>query len=320
MKEDTSNYYHTSSAVLFIIFNRVDTSLKVLEEIKKARPKRLYLTADGPRIDREGEAAKCSETKSAVLKAIDWDCEVKTLFRKQNVGPKEAISSALTWFFEHEPEGIILEHDCLPANSFFKFCDTLLDKYRSDSRIWLISGSNLLAPKKFGNSSYYFSNLTNAWGWATWKRCWKDYDKDLSQCNEEDAIRALKCVFEQPLIIEEWLRIFKDTKAGKIDTWDYQAAFAQLLGHQINIISNNNLISNIGFGELAENTTDVHHKFSNIQLEELEEIKHPNFMVPEKEADLTILWEEFKIDLKIKYLKKQKEIPRRLKLWLGLTK
>jgi hypothetical protein len=160
----------------------------------------------------------------------------------------------------------------------------------------------------------------NGWGWATWKRCWKDYDKDLSRYNEHDATRALKSVFDHPLIIENWLRIFKDTKSGKIDTWDYQAAFVQLFSHRVNIIANNNLISNIGFGALAENTTDASHKFSNVQLEELEEIKHPDFIIVEKEADLAVLWEEFKIDLQIKHLKKQKSIRRRLKRWLGLAK
>ena len=164
MTNSTVSEYHTKSPVLFIIFNRTDTTLRVLEQIKKAKPARLYITADGPRLNRPGEDVACAKAKAEVLKAIDWECELKTLFREENLGPKHAVSSALDWFFEQEEEGIVLEHDCLPANSFFRFCDTLLEKYREDTRVWLISGSNLLKGRKWGNASYYFSQLTNGWG------------------------------------------------------------------------------------------------------------------------------------------------------------
>jgi hypothetical protein len=254
----------TKSAVLFIVFNRPDTTKQVFDQIRRAQPKRLYITADGPRINRVGEDLKCAETKALVLAGIDWDCEVKTLFREQNVGPKEAISSAIDWFFENETEGIILEHDCLPADSFFTFCDTLLEKYRFDQRIWLISGSNLLKGKKWGEASYYFSHLTNGWGWATWKRSWKDYDKNLSMYNEDEVKEQLQKIFDDPFIVDCWVKIFSDTKSGKIDTWDYQAGFAHFFNNCLNIIPNNNLVSNIGFGKYAENTTDEHSVFASI--------------------------------------------------------
>ncbi|MDB5117406.1 MAG: hypothetical protein JWQ79_2898 [Mucilaginibacter sp.] len=305
--------YQTKSAVLFIIFNRTDTTLQVLAKIRQAKPARLYINADGPRTTKPGEDLKCAEAKAAVLAGIDWDCEVKTLFREINVGPKVAISSAIDWFFEQETEGIILEHDCLPANSFFMFCDTLLEKYRFDTRIWLISGSNLLKGRKWNDATYYFSQLTNGWGFATWKRSWKDYDVNLTNYNEVEVEQQLKKIFTDPLIIYCWLQIFKDTKSGKIDTWDYQAGFTHFFGNCINVVPNNNLVSNIGFGEGAENTVDADSVFSGIPLEEINEIIHPKFMVPEKEADHLILMDEFKPTFE--YLKKHNSARRRFKRW-----
>lgn len=307
--------YQTKSPVLLIVFNRSDTSLKVLEKIKHARPSRLYITGDGPRTSRPGEDLRCSETRAAVLNAIDWNCEVQTLFRDENIGPKEAISSAITWFFEQESEGIILEHDCLPGYSFFSFCDVLLEKYRDDKRIWHISGCNFQNGKKWGNASYYFSNLTNGWGWATWKRSWNDYDKELTRYNDDEVRRHLENIFDHPLVVDRWAEIFKDTKSGKIDTWDYQVTFAHLFNHAVTIAPNYNLVSNIGFGALAENTIDANSPFANVPIEELFEVTHPVFLVPEKQADLNTLMDEFKIEEKIKQLKKHNSSRRRFKRW-----
>jgi hypothetical protein len=307
--------YQTKSAVLFIIFNRLETSLQVLAQIRRSKPAKLYITADGPRTDRPGEFQRCEKTRVAVMNAIDWDCQVNTLFRNKNLGPKEAISSAITWFFEREEEGIILEHDCLPANSFFLYCDVLLEKYRDDKRVWLISGCNLQNGNKWGNASYYFSNLTNGWGWATWRRSWNDYDKELSRFNNSEVRKKLENIFEHPLIIDRWVQIFEDTKSGQIDTWDYQVTFAHLFSHSVTIAPNYNLVSNIGFGELAENTTDSNSPFANVPLEEIQEITHPIFMVPEKLADLSTLVEEFKINEMIQHLKKHNSSKRRIKRW-----
>ncbi len=301
------------SPVLFIVFSRLDTTLRVLEQIRQAKPPRLYLTADGPRKDRVGEDLKCIQTREAVLAGIDWECEVKTRFLDENVGPKMAISSAVSWFFEHEEEGIILEHDCLPASSFFRFCDELLEKYRNDTRIWLISGSNLLKDRKWNEASYYFSQLTNGWGWATWRRSWEQYDPHLTHYTEEEVHEQLKKVFDDPFIIDTWTYLFTATKSGKIDTWDYQAGFAHMLNNGLNIVPNNNLVSNIGFGELAENTTDAESVFASIPLQEIGTIVHPKYMLPEKEADRLLLLEEFRP--RKEYLDKYNAPHRRLKRW-----
>jgi hypothetical protein len=286
--------YRTKSAVLFIIFNRPDTTHTVFEQIRVVKPPRLYIAADGPRADRPGEVALCEQAREIVDK-IDWPCEAKSLFRDTNLGCKEAVSGAITWFFEQEEEGIILEDDCLPAISFFKFCDTLLIKYRLDQNIRHISGDNFQYGKKWGDASYYFSNLTHVWGWASWRRVWKDYDKELSRYTEEDAADKLSAIFADPLIVESWLHIFKELKAGKIDTWDFQLAFTNLFNNGLCIIPNDNLVSNIGFGEHATHTTIGNTPRANMPVIELGEIIHPENTIVQKEADMNTLKEEVSI-------------------------
>ena len=160
--------YIAQSPVLFLVFNRPDTTLRVFSEIRKAQPKKLYIAADGPRAERPNEDLLCQQTLD-IFKKIDWPCEIQTLFRKENLGCKEAVSSAITWFFEREEEGIILEDDCLPAPSFFRYCDTLLEKYRFDTRIRHIAGVNHHSGKRWGDASIFFANHTHVWGWASWR-------------------------------------------------------------------------------------------------------------------------------------------------------
>ena len=131
-----------STPILFLIFNRPDVTKCVFEEIRKQKPQYLYLAADGPRANKPGEYEKCILAREVVLEGIDWNCELKTLYRDENLGCGKAVSEAITWFFEHVEEGIILEDDCLPNNSFFTFCSELLDRFRTTDKIMHISGNN----------------------------------------------------------------------------------------------------------------------------------------------------------------------------------
>ena len=157
--------------ILFLVFNRPDTTSKVFQRIREIQPLKLFIAADGPRPEKEGEKEKCETVKRSVLENIDWPCEVKTLFRNNNLGCGKAVSNAITWFFQNVEEGIILEDDILPDKSFFNFCKDLLEKYRYDERIKVIGGSNI--HKKAGiKDSYYFSSICRIWGWASWRRVW----------------------------------------------------------------------------------------------------------------------------------------------------
>jgi hypothetical protein len=302
--------YQTKSPVLFVIFNRPDTTKRVFEQIRAAKPRRLYIAADAPRPGFPEDVLLCKQAKQLVSN-IDWDCELKTLFRKKNAGLKKAVSSAVTWFFDHEEEGIILEDDCLPANSFFKFCDTLLEKYRYDTRIRHITGCNLQQGKKWGDSSYYFSNRTHVWGWASWKRVWKDYANTLERYNSSDIKEHIKTIYNDPFAVESWVNIYNGLKEGKINSWAYQLDFANFFNNGLTIIPNENLISNIGFGANATNTLkeDI---YAGLPLSEIEEITDPVFILPEKKADLAILNHEFNIEER---RHKQNLLRKRLKRW-----
>jgi hypothetical protein len=302
-------HYLTSSAVLFIIFNRPDTTSRVFEQIRKARPAKLYIAADGPRDNKPGEAALCATTRQ-IIEQVDWDCQVQTLLRETNFGCKNAVSSAITWFFEQEEEGIILEDDCLPDNSFFSFCDVMLAHYRNDTRIRHITGSNLQHGKKWGNGSYYFSNLTQIWGWASWRRVWKDYDKELSAYSAADVETQLSKIFTDPFVIKSWRVIFDQLKAGMIDTWDYQLVFINFFNDGLSVVPNKNLISNIGFGEGATHTAQS-NKYDSLPLEQMDSvIIHPQYMLPEKEADDYIMQYVFNVD---RQRKKHNSLKQRIK-------
>jgi len=311
--DNKTSTYKVKSPVLLLIFNRPDTTLKVLNQLKKVQPARLYVAADGPRINNASDKTLCKEARDAIS-LIDWDCTVTKLFTEENKGCKVAVSSALDWFFQHEEEGIILEDDCLPSISFFYFCDTLLDKYRFDSRIHNITGTNLQRGKKWGNASYYFSQYSNIWGWASWRRVWNKYDVSLKNYNDEEAAFQLRNLFNDRFLVEEWLRIFKDLKAGKIDTWDYQFNFITFFENALCITPNVNLISNIGFREDATHTHDTASHNANIPVEELNEIIHPVYFIPEKEADYAFIKREFNLEEKWRrYNKKTKRFKRWVK-------
>lgn len=289
-------HYTSRSPVLFMIFRRPDLTARVFEQIRNVQPKKLYIAADGPRPEKEGEQQLCNETRN-IIKQVDWDCEVKTLFREKNLGCKMAISSAIDWFFDHEEEGIILEDDCLPNQSFFRFCDAMLEKYRHDTRIRHISGCNLQHGKTWGTATYYYSNLTHAWGWASWRRVWKDYDRELALYNGADVSKQLAKIFTDPLVIESWHRIFEETKAGKINTWDYQLTLINFFQHGLSIIPNINMISNIGFGANSTHTSQEDSVYANIPRKELGEITHPLFVLPEKDADFATLNYDFQVEV-----------------------
>ena len=237
--------------VLFLIYKRLDTTKQVFQVIRQAKPPRLYIAADGPRENIEGEAEKVKVVRDYVIKNIDWDCEVKTLFREQNLGCGRAVSEAITWFFEHEEMGIILEDDCLPSLSFFWFCEELLERYKYDMRIGMISGCNFQNGIKRGEADYYFSIYNHIWGWASWANRWKNYDFSLTTIKDTKFIDD---IFADKKANKYWKNIFVKMKNHEIGTWDYQWTFTLWSKKQLTIIPNVNLVTNIGFGEDATHT------------------------------------------------------------------
>ena len=144
-----------NTPILFVIFNRLDTTFKVFEKIREIKPKKLYIAADGPRKQIEGENEKCAKVRS-IETLVDWDCEVKTLFQSENLSCGPAVSTAISWFFNNEEQGIILEDDCLPNTSFFHFCEEMLNYYKENETIMHIGGTNFQDGRMYGKADYYF--------------------------------------------------------------------------------------------------------------------------------------------------------------------
>jgi len=274
-----------TTPVLFLIFNRPDTTQKVFNAIRQAKPKQLFIAADGPRPDKEGEIEKCQKARQ-IATSVDWDCEVKTLFRDKNLGCKIAVSSAIDWFFENVEEGIILEDDCLPSQSFFWFCQELLKYYRDDTRIMHISGDNFQFGKTRGEGSYYFSKYAHIWGWATWKRAWKCYDVNMKNFGNFFKSNQVINIFSIKQQQKYWMNIFQRVYDGKIGTWDYQWTYTCFINNGLCIMPNVNLVLNIGFSKEAFHTKDGNSIFSKMEAKEITEIRHPEFVLVDQKADL----------------------------------
>jgi len=275
------------TAVLFLVFNRFDTTKQVFEAIREAKPPRLYIAADGARETKEGEKEKVQAVRDYIIKNIDWECEVKTLFREQNLGCKMAVSSGIDWFFQNEEMGIILEDDILPSQSFFWFCEELLDRYKDDMRVGQISGFNYGYKDANLNYDYIFSKYPVIWGWASWKNRWKNYS--LSMDNLEETIRnkQFSLIFKKSELIKRINR-FRKAKENKIDTWDYQWAFTLYKNSQFTIIPKRNYILNIGFGNDSTHTSGG-NPYKSLSLDDNYVVmKHPDYIVQHKNLDKKI--------------------------------
>ena len=273
-----------NTPILFLIFNRPEITQRVFEEIKKQKPKYLFVAADGSRPYILEDIERCKLTRNLVIEGIDWDCEVKTLFRDENLGCGVAVSEAITWFFKNVEQGIILEDDCLPHFSFFEFCETLLDKYKEDENVYVISGNNFQDGIKRGNASYFFSNYSHIWGWASWRRAWNSYDFDLKQLDLFKKKKLIKKIDNRAVFKNYWFVILEKVANKTIDTWDYQWMFAIWNNRGLTVLPNVNLISNIGFGKDATHTIEV-SPLAKMKTKDIGLIIHPKSIKVDKKAD-----------------------------------
>jgi hypothetical protein len=272
------------TAVLFLVFNRPDTTTRVFDAIRKAQPSHLYVAADGPRADRKGEAEKVIKVRE-IATAVDWPCEVKTFFREDNLGCKNAVSGGITWFFQHEEQGIILEDDCLPHPEFFFYCESLLDRYADDVRVSVITGNNFQKRNTRGDGSYYFSRYVHVWGWATWRRAWQSYDGDLSFWPDWKRSKAWLSEFQDSVERRYWEKIFDRMYAKEINTWDYPWTGSVWYHGGLTATPNVNLVSNIGFGADSTHTGNPNDVNASRQTHSLGEIKHPKNVLQDEKGD-----------------------------------
>jgi hypothetical protein len=271
--------------VLFLIFNRPETTRLVLDAIRQAAPPRLFVAADGPRPGNARDETLCEETLSLVKQGIDWSCQVDYLIRKSNLGCGKAPNSAVSWFFDNVDEGIILEDDCRPVPEFFPFCESLLQRYRGVPRVAQIGGFNCQFGRRRGNASYYFSRYFHIWGWATWRRAWAGYDVEMRDYPEFLAEGGLENLFERKVVRDFWQRNFDTVRSGTVVTWDYQWAYHNFKKDALAIVPNVNLVHNIGFGDNATHTIAAPRRHPGVGSNGDKELVHPLFVLPCREAD-----------------------------------
>jgi hypothetical protein len=242
------------NAVLFLIFNRPENTLEVFDRIRDARPPRLYVASDGPRAHKKDEKQVVEALRNEVLQRVDWPCDVRTLFRQQNLGCKNAVSGAITWFFENEEQGIIIEDDCKVAPTFFPFCDDLLERFKNDRSVGGIAADfrplhSKRRPNEFGRISYPM-----IWGWATWRRVWQQYDPTIASWNGDP--KSIERVAQKRPSTQQYMKnVFDAVKDGSLDTWDYQFVHLCLEKKMDFLHPFVNMISNLGFDSNATHTT-----------------------------------------------------------------
>ena len=241
--------------VVLIIFNRPQKTARIFEAIRQAKPPKLFVIADGFRKDRPSEAELCQETRS-IIDNVDWDCQVLKNYSDVNLGCRKKIGeTGLPWVFEQVEEAIILEDDCLPDPTFFRFCQELLEKYRYDERIMAICGTNLLVDWKSEIQSYHFSQFFSSWGWASWRRVWQLYDVEMKLWSNSEIQSRIKETLSNDKQFKEYKKFFNQVYTRKTNSWAYQMLYLGLTQSCLSIVPSKNLISNIGFDFEATHTS-----------------------------------------------------------------
>ena len=271
--------------ILLIAWRRPHTLRQVIDAIRPVSPTRLFVACDGPNANRPSEAEKVAATRAVIEREIDWPCQIERLYSDVNQGCSVGPIRAINWFFDQVEEGIILEDDCVPHPDFFPYCTTLLERYRYDTRVWCISGSNFQNGQWRGDGSYYFSRYNHCWGWASWRHCWQHYDADLSRWPALRDSGLLEAIFEDLCERDYWSAIWQRThaKTEPITWWDYQWMYACLANSALTALPNRNLVSNVGFGPDGTHTTSVAEPMVADQA--LGQLIHPSFVLRDASAD-----------------------------------
>jgi hypothetical protein len=248
----------SETALLLIIFNRPDLTLKLYEQLKALKPSKLYIISDGGRNDKE---CLIIEQSRMIFNNIEWKCKVKRNYSTNNMGLRKRIVSGIDWAFESEEKLIILEDDCIPHPDFIPFCEAMLEKYRDNKKIMTINGCNLNQSLTCKNrESHFFSRYANSWGWATWKEAWSRYDKDLDGLKNPTINKLLKSHLTAPIRATlYWRYKLNEVKSNRINSWAFRWMFTLFENKALAIVPRTNLITNIGNDERSTNTKGKLH-------------------------------------------------------------
>jgi len=298
-----------SVPVLFLTFNRPQHTQAVLERLRLLQPERLYVHCDGPRPHRPEDADNVSAVRNILETQVDWPCQVTTLFRDVNLGLRAGVFDAINWFFRQETEGIILEDDCIPDPSFFRFCQEMLETYRDDEQIMHIGGSNLAQEFTAGlPESYVFSKFSFVWGWATWRRAWNKMSVSLDGLEKFAASEHFKQFVPNSMARVYMLDKFRDTQQRKNNSWAYAWFYSILKNNGLCIVPKKNLVQNVGVGEQSATNTTSSNQAARLRAGVLEwPLVHPSERSPEPGLEIHFFYTS------------QKKRPRLL-IWWALKK
>ena len=295
----SSDAFELVAPVVFVIFNRPQCTAEVFAQIRKAQPKELYIVADGPRSDHPEDIKLCGECR-AIVENVDWPCNVHKNYSDTNLGCGKRPATGFSWVFDQVEEAIILEDDCVPSMSFFRFCQEMLKKYRRDDRVDSISGMNL-GLHSDNDADYFFTSITRNWGWATWRRVWQQYDYCLSDFPDVQSSGRLVDIFLEPRFAEYWYKVCDDIASGKMTSaWDTQFAYMSFKHHGLHVYPQKNLVSYIGFNEMAThtNTLEKTHRlyYSTRYAEDIDfPLRHPSCIQADFRADYLLMTEVFNV-------------------------
>lgn len=242
--------------VALLIYRRPALVRGLMQTLEKARPRRIWILADGPKKDQgAAENDLCLATRQEAEKGITWSCDVRKVYAAENLGLKRAVETGLDALFADEKEAIILEEDCHPSPDFFSFCSEMLIRYRDVSKVAAISGNSFVPKKVPLSEDCFFSRYLHIWGWATWARAWNSYDRTCWQWPKD----GFGAYFPNANKEEKkyWNKIYERVSAGEIQTWDYPWVSHLWKRGWVSITPSQNLITNRGFGPEATNTRDA---------------------------------------------------------------
>lgn len=275
--------------VVVCVFNRPAETARVLEALRSARPRTLFVVSDGPREGSRGESETVSRVRE-LFQRPGWPCDIVANYSETNLGCRRRVSSGLDWVFGQVSEAIVLEDDTVPHPSFFPFCAELLDRYRDESRVGSISGTDFTGGSYRTDTSYGFSRYNLFWGWATWKRAWAIYDDGMG-CLDEVGAESLQAVLARTFRRRRerlyWRHVLTRVHQGKIDSWGYQWLLSCWRAGLLGIQPAWSLVQNIGVGEQATHTR--YRTYDTGRLGEMIfPLSHPAAIRRDEELDRTI--------------------------------
>ena len=260
--------------ILILTYNRPDHLIRLIIRINKIKPSKIYISCDGPKNNLD--LININRIHN-VVNLINKNSKVFKNFYKENKGIKLAPQSGISWFFRKEKMGIILEDDCLPNKFFFKYAETLLVKYKNNKKIYAISGYNPLEKTKFGDGFYFLSNYFLCWGWATWRRAWKNSYKTISDQESQNIFSIIKKIFFNDIELRYWKKTIKFLIACKIKTWDIFFLVSIWKKNAYCLLPNVNMIQNIGFDSSATTSPWLNYKVAKV-FNYKKNINSPNFL------------------------------------------